>query len=206
MHARAIIAESGDGLDVRGSASAEKIDVAALLWDMFRRQSLAGTARASVSFETSGDSFYDFASRLDARGDFNVDSGEIYGLDLGLAFRRMERQPLSAGVELRSGRTAFNQLSAKFNIVQGQAEVEEGQAHDDRTNVTFSGRAQIADRALDMHAVAARASNAPDSKPLQIGFSLSGGWDDAILTPDALGLIQRSDAAAPLLPKPQPQN
>ena len=107
-HARAIVAESGDGLDVRGSAAAEKIDVAALLWDLFRRQSLSGTARANVSFETGGNSFYDLASKLDARGDVGVESGEIYGLDLGLAFRRMERQPLSAGVELRSGRTAFD--------------------------------------------------------------------------------------------------
>ena len=37
--------------------------------------------------------------------------------------------------------------------------------------------------------------------PLQLGFSISGGWDDATVVPDALGLINRSDAAAPLLPK-----
>jgi len=204
--ARAIIAESGEGLDVRGSASVEKLDAAAFLWDVFHRQSLSGTARAAISFETSGDSFYDFASRLDARGDFSVDAGEVYGLDLALAFRRMERQPLTAGVELRSGRSSFDQLSAKFNIGQGLAEFEEGIARDERTTVYFSGRAQIADRTLELHAVATRASAAaPDAKPLQIGFTLSGGWDDAVLTPDALGLIQRSDAAAPLLPKP-PQN
>jgi AsmA protein len=207
VRARAIVAESGEGLDVRGSAAAEKIDVAALIWDLFRRQSMSGTARASVSFETSGDSFYDFASRLDARGDFAVEAGEIYGLDLGLAFRHIERQPLTAGIELRSGRTPFDQFSGKFNIVQGQAEIEDGLARDERTNVNFSGRAQIADRSVDMRAVATRlASGAPDAKPLQIGFSLTGGWDDAVLTPDALNLIQRSDAAAPLLPKTQPQN
>ncbi len=207
-HARAIIAESGAGLDLRGSASVEKVDSAALLWDVFRRQSISGVARASVSFETNGESFYDLASHLDARGDFKVQSGEVYGLDLGLAFRRLERQPLTAGVELRSGRTAFDELSAKFNIVQGQAEIEEGVAREDRTTVYFSGRLQIPDRTLDMHAVATRApAAAPDSTPLQIGFTLSGGWDDAVLAPDALGLIQRSDAAAPLLPKPQaPQN
>lgn len=205
-HARAIVAESGDGLDVRGSASAEKIDVAALFWDLFRRQSLSGAARANISFETSGDSFYDLASRLDARGDFTVEAGEIFGIDLGLAFRRLERQPLSAGVELRSGRTAFDRLSAKFNIVQGQAEIEDGRAQDERTNVAFSARAQIADRTLDLHAIATRAPAAADAKPLQIGFSLTGGWDDAALAPDALGLIRRSDAAAPLLPKGAPQN
>ena len=47
---------------------------------------------------------------------------------------------------------------------------------------------------------------AADAKPLQIGFSLTGGWDDAVFAPDALGLIRRSDAAAPLLPKDAPQN
>jgi AsmA protein len=203
-HARAIIAESGEGLDVRGSASVEKIDIAALLWDVFRRQSLSGAARANISFETSGASFYDLASRLDARGDFSVDSGEVYGVDLGLALRRLERQPLSAGVELRSGRTAFDRLSAKFNIVQGQAEIEDGLARDSRTEVRFTGRAQIAERNIDLHAVATRAPAAPDAKTLQIGFSLTGGWDDAAFSPDALGLIRRSDAAAPLLPKDAP--
>ena len=202
-HARAIIAESPEGIDVRGSASAEKIDVAALFWDVFRRQSLSGAALANVSFETGGNSFYDLASRLDARGDFTVELGEIYGIDLGLAFRRLERQPLSAGVELRSGRTSFDRLSAKFNIVQGQAEIEDGLARDDHTTVAFSARAQIPDRTVDLHAIATRApAAAPDGKPLQIGFALSGGWDDAALTPDALGLIRRSDAAAPLLPRP----
>ena len=207
IHARAIIAQSGENLDMRGSASVEKIDAAAFLWDMFRRQTISGSANASVSFETKGQSFYDLANNLDARGEFSVTNGELYGLDLDLAFRRIERQPLTAGVELRSGRTAFDELSAKFNIVQGQAEIIEGAARSEGLALDFSGGAQIAERTLDLHAVAARVAPtpAPGAKPPQIGFTLSGGWDDAVLAPDALGLIQRSDAAAPLLPKP-PQN
>jgi AsmA protein len=207
IHARAFIAENDDGLDARGSASADKIDAAAFLWDMFRRQTFSGTADASVSFETHGKSFYDLANHLDARGDFAIANGEVYGLDLDLAFRRMERRPLTAGVELRSGRTAFDQMSAKFNIVQGQAEIDEGAARGDGLSVFFSGHAQVADRTLDLHAVATRLTPppAPGARPLQIGFTLSGGWEDAALAPDALGLIRRSDAAAPLLPKP-PQN
>jgi len=202
VRARAIVAESPAGLDIRGSAVAEKLDVAALLWDGFKRQSLTGTGRANVSFETSGDSFFELASHLDARGEMTVETGEIYGLDLGLAFRRMERRPLTAGVDLRSGRTAFDLLAMKFNIVQGQADIEEGLARDERMTVYFSGRAQIAERALDLHATATRQPVGDgDAKPLQLGFSLSGGWDDATLVPDALGLINRSDAAAPLLPK-----
>ncbi len=69
VRARAIIAENGAGLDIRGSASAEKLDVAAALWDGFKRQTLTGVGRGSISFETSGDSFAELASHLDARGD-----------------------------------------------------------------------------------------------------------------------------------------
>ncbi len=201
VRARAIIAENADGLDIRGSAFAEKIDVAALLWDGFKRQSLTGVGRGSISFETGGESYYEWASRLDARGDFSVENGEIFGLDLGLAFRRMERRPLTAGVELRSGRTGFDLLAAKFSILQGQADIEEGVARDERMTAYFSGRANIAERTVDLHATASRQAGDPDAKPQQLGFSLSGGWDDATLAPDALGLIHRSDAAAPLLPK-----
>jgi AsmA protein len=206
VRARAIIAETSGGLDIRGSIFAQKVDVAALLWDGFKRQSLSGTSRADVSFESSGASFYELASHLDARGVIGVDSGEIYGLDLGLAFRRMERRPLSAGQELRSGRTAFDTLEAKFSMVQGQADVEEGVARDPHMTVYFSGRAQLAERTVDLHAMASRTAAGDDAKPLQLGFTLTGGWDDATLAPDALSLINRSDAAAPLLPKPQPPN
>jgi AsmA protein len=206
--ARAIIAESPEGLDIRGSASAEKIDSAAFLWDVFRRQSLSGLARLNISFETAGDSFYQLAGRLDARGDLAVDAGELYGVDLGLAFRRLERQPLTAGVELRSGRTPFDTLSARFNVVQGQAEIEDGKIKGESATVAFAGTAQIAERTIDLHAAASRppASGAADAKPLQIVFSLTGGWDDATLAPDVLSLIKRSNAAAPLLPHDPPQN
>ena len=202
IRARAVIAESAAGFDLRGSISAEKIDVAALLWDGFKRQALTGVGRGGLSFETSGNSFYELASHLDGRGDLAVDNGEIYGLDLGLAFRRMERRPLTAGVELRSGRTGFTDLATKFSIVQGVAEIEEGVVRDDRMTTYFSGRAQIAERTLDLHAAASRsATSGGDATPLQLGFSISGAWDDATVVPDALSLINRSDAAAPLLPK-----
>lgn len=198
LSARAVIAETDEGLDLRGSARLDKLDAATLLWDVFRRQLVAGAASATLSFETNGESFADLASRLDARGDFSVENGELYGLDLALAFRRLERQPLSAGTELRSGRTAFSRLSGKFNVVQGVAEIEEGVVSDPRYTVYFSGRAQLADRSLDLHAAAERPN--ADGAPLQIGFSLTGGFDDATLAPDAQGLIDRSKAADFLRP------
>jgi AsmA protein len=202
LRAHAVIAESGAGLDIRGSITADKIDVATLLWAAFKRQSLTGLGHGVLSFETSGDTFYELASRLDGRGQLDIDKGEIYGLDLGLAFRRMERRPLTAGLELRSGRTPFANLAAKFSIVQGVAEIEEGVARADAITTYFSGRAQIAERTLDMHAAASRASTgAGEAGPMQLGFSITGGWDDTTVAPDALGLIHRSDAAAPLLPK-----
>ncbi len=206
IHAHAIIADSDKGLDVRGSAVVDKLDVAAFLWDAFKRQTLTGSGRVNLSFETTGDSYYRLASHLDARGDFAVKSGEVYGVDLDLAFRRMERRPLTAGVELRSGRTPFDLLSGKFNIVQGEADIEEGVARSPSMTAYFSGEAAIADRLIDLHAAADRVPQSGDKKPLQLGFTISGGWDDASLIPDVLSLIHRSDAAAPLLPKPAPAN
>lgn len=201
VSARAVIADGADGLDLRGSARLEKLDSAALLWDVFRRQIVSGLASATLSFESNGGSFAELASRLDARGDFSVEDGELFGLDLALAFRRLERQPLSAGEQLRSGRTGFSRFSGKFNVVQGQAEFEEGVMSDPRFTVYFSGRAQLGERSLDIHALAERPN--PDGAPLQLGFSLSGGFDDAQLALDAQGLIERSKAAD-FLRVPQP--
>jgi AsmA protein len=200
--ARAVIAENDAGLDIRGSLSAEKVDIAPLLWDTARRQIVTGTTGFSASFETSGASFADLAAHLDARGDFALASGEIYGLDLDLAFRRMERRPLSVGADLRSGRTPFDLLSGKFNMVQGVADVEEGAVRGGAIALFFSGRMNFAERSVDIHASANRAAS--DGKALQFGFNIAGPWDDPGVIPDAEGLIRRSDAAAPLLPSDAP--
>ena len=208
VRARAIIAESASaGFDLRGSLSAEKIDVAALLWDGFKRQALTGIGRGSLTFETSGDSFYELASHLDGRGDLAIDDGEIFGLDVGLAFRRMERRPLTAGVELRSGRTGFHHTRDEIQHRAGRG--------------GYRGR-RGARRAHDHLFLREGANRRPHAgpprrrqpagderrrcSPLQLGFSISGGWDDATVVPDALGLINRSDAAAPLLPKERRRN
>jgi len=199
--ARAVIAENDGRLDIRGSLSAEKLDIAPLLWDTFKRQVVTGSAGVSASFETSGDSFADLAARLDSRGDFSVAAGEIFGLDLDLAFRRMERRPLSVGADLRSGRTPFNLVSGKFNMAQGVAEVEEGALRGSQFALYFSGRANVAERSVDLHA---SANHAGAEGGLQFGFTLAGPWDEPALVPDAEGLIRRSNAAAPLLPSTSP--
>lgn len=200
--ARAVIAEREAGLDIRGSLSADKLDIAPLLWDAAKRQILTGAVGLSASFETSGNCFADLAARLDARGDFSVASGEIYGLDLDLAFRRMERRPLSVGADLRSGRTPFDSLSAKFNVVQGVADVEEGAARGGAVALFYSGRLNVAERSVDLHVNASRAD--VEGTALQFGFNIAGAWDEPAVTLDAEGLIRRSDAAAPLLPAPHP--
>ncbi len=89
-------------------------------------------------------------------------------------------------------------------MVQGQAEIEEGVALSKPLAAYFSGRAQIAERALDLHASARSADS--DGKGPQLGFSISGSWDDPNVAPDAEGLIRRSNAAAPLLPPASPPN
>ena len=232
IKARAIITENDSGLDLRGTASVNRIDIAALLWDGLKSQSLTGIAKGNISFETSGESFYELANHLDARGALSIANGEVYGMDLDLAFRRLERRPLTAGVELHSGRTAFTTFGGKFEVVQGLAEIEDGAAQGERFSVLFGGRAQIAERTINLRATArhtesadAAPAAAPQSDPgatagaeqgksaaqvqnaaptpLQFSFDLSGSWDDPVLTPDALSLIRRSNAAAPLLPRPE---
>ncbi|PPQ30336.1 hypothetical protein CCR94_12730, partial [Rhodoblastus sphagnicola] len=166
--ARAVITDTEQGLDIRGALAAEKLDIAPLLWDTAKRQILNGAAGVTASFETSGNSFADLASHLDARGDFSVAAGEIYGLDLDLAFRRMERRPLSVGADLRSGRTSFDLLSGKFNMAQGVADVEEGAVRGGAITLFYSGRLNFAERSVELHANANRAE--AELQPLAVGF------------------------------------
>ena len=75
------------------------------------------------------------------------------------------------------------------------------------SSLAFAGQTRIPERSLAMKAQAneADAAGKPRENGVQIGFDLSGAWDDPVFAPDAAALIKRSGAAAPLLPRVEPE-
>lgn len=193
--------------DLRGTFTAENIDAGAFLWDAFGREAVTGSGALSGTFETTGNSYFALAKNLDGRGQLTLVQGEVYGVDLDQALRRLERRPLSSSAQLHSGRTAFDEASAKFNIEKGAIEIENGAAVRGALKVSFSGHAMASERTIDLQVVAldSSASLKANADAPQVRFDLRGPWDAPVLTPDVGNLIRHSDAAAPLLLKMAPE-
>lgn len=200
-------ANASGGLEFHGNAQTVGVDAAALAWDVAARQDIAGNLDANLILDANGDSIAQLMRELDGRGSFVLSEGEIGGIDLERALRRVEKRPLSSALDIRSGHTLVDRASAMVKIVKGTANVEDGQARGPGFSLAFAGSTRIPERSLALKAQAneADAAGRPREKGLQIGFDLSGSWDEPAFAPDAAALIKRSGAAAPLLPRGEAQ-
>ena len=196
-------ANAAGALEFHGGAQLSGVDAGALAWDLAARPDLGGALDASLALDATGDSVAQLMRDLDGRASFTMTEGEVGGIDLERALRRVDKRPLSSAMDIRSGHSLVDRASATVKIVKGTANIEDGKAHGPGFSLAFAGQTRIADRSLAMKAQAseADASGKPREKGVQIGFDLSGPWDDPVFAPDAAALIKRSGAAAPLLPR-----
>jgi AsmA protein len=196
-------AATNSTLDFHATAQTTGIDAGALLWDVSERQDFAGALDSQISLDASGDSVADLMHDLDGRASLSVTQGEITGIDLERALRRLDKRPLASALQFRSGRSSVDKATATLKILKGTATLEEGVAHGPGFALSLSGVTRIAERnlALSVKAVEADGAGAPLTNGQHIDFGLTGPWDEPEFMPDTQALIKRSNAAAPLLPR-----
>jgi AsmA protein len=167
---------------------------------------LAGALNATLAVDGVGDRMATLMQNLNGRASVALVDGEISGVDLEKALRRLETRPLSSAVDIRSGRSTLDAASASVKIENGVADISEGVARGPGFTLAFGGSARLPERHLAVKAIAREADSAgqtADSAP-GIALELAGPWDELALGLDAQAFIRRSGAAAPLLPRPDP--
>jgi AsmA protein len=147
--------------------------------------------------EAAGDSVLQTIRGLDGKAQFSITQGDIGGLDLNEALRRVATRPLSSLNEIRGGRTVFDKAVGTIRINKGVAEIVEASAVAPDLSIGMSGSVQIADRTLALQGTATQAPSDAKSaaEPTQLPFQVIGSWDDPAIVPDAQSLIRRSGAA-----------
>ncbi|MEF3365351.1 AsmA family protein [Methylocystis sp. 9N] len=203
---RASFAPSGSGLALRANAQASGVDAGPLLWDAFGKPAFSGALDATIALNAEGDGATALMRSLDGRASVALATGDIAGIDLERALRRLEKRPLSSALDIHAGRSTLDQANATIKIEKGVAEINEGVARGPGFTLAFDGVARIPERGLALKALAREADDAGKAKDkgVSISFDISGGWDELALTSDAQAFIRRSDAAAPLLPPAEP--
>jgi AsmA protein len=187
--------------DVRLQASLEGVEAAGLLADLGQTRWLSGATNAQISLEGVGETPADLIRHAQGRASISVRQGELIGVGLPDLLRRLERRPLATSAEWRGGRTPFEQAAVALNIAQGIGDVVEGSLSAPAVRGTLQGRVSIIDRTIAARAgvdPVLSASAAPSAGPA-IMFDITGPLQRVSVVPDVRALINRSDAAQPLL-------
>jgi AsmA protein len=162
---------------------------------------IAGSMTGSADLQSSGISMSDLMRNLKGAAQIRLASGEFAGIDLDRAFHRLEKRPLSLAEEIHHGATSFETASFALDISKGVAEVENGRLRTPLIDLAVGGSADIAERSLNLHAIATPGSEAPDEmmqENREFRFDVAGSFDNPLFLPDVQSLIRRSGAAAPL--------
>jgi AsmA protein len=195
-------------VEAHATVQTSQMDAGSLLWDATGRPDFSGLMDANMTLTATGDSVLTLMRDLDGRATLTLTQGEISGIDLERALRRIDKRPLSTALNIRSGRSALERVEAVLEIAKGTAVVESATARGPGFTMQFSGSTRIPDRALAFKALAheADANGRPRENGMQLGFDLTGDWGEPNFLPDAQALIKRSGAAAPLLPHSEPKD
>ena len=196
---------TGSGYLVQANAGFLKVDSAAMLGELFRSQTFSGEANGDFALIGEGASISQVLNSLRGTASVDLANGDIGGIDLENALRRLEKQPLSVASSIRNGRTSFRTANLGLDIAAGVATVRRFEAKGAGVEVSASGAVSIARRQLDVAIRARQAGRDEDKAAPQLSMDLRGNWDEPNLVIDAQSLIRRSQAAAPLLQGPAPK-
>jgi AsmA protein len=187
----------GGKTELKSQGTFTGVDIAPFLASMGEPRWITGRAQGSFSFEGTGQNPIEVVQQAQGRSTITVRKGELVGIALGDALKRVEKHPLLASLNWKGGRTPFQEAQAQIVVQDGVGEVTEGKLMSEDVVAQLKGQVLMVDRTLNLRAEvsAADAKSAPT-----IAFDIDGGWDNVSVMPNARSLIERSGAAKPLLP------
>jgi AsmA protein len=157
-------------VETRLQANLDRADAGLVLGLLVDGRRLTGTASASLQMEGSGDSMAALMRSWNGKAQLMVRQGELVGVNLPEALRRVERRPLVAGLDLIGGRTPFDIATAGFRI-RGRDRAN------NRCANPIAGRPHFAHRPYRDRRAGARSDG---SRELDVRRKRKGGGDPAV--------------------------
>jgi AsmA protein len=161
---------------------------------------ITGRAQGQFSFDGNGRNPADVIRQAQGRSSIELTEGELVGINLQDALRRVDKRPLLASLNWKGGRTPFERAEAQIMVQNGVGEVVEGKLSGPAVQARLHGQVLLVDRTLQVTAGISRA-DAPAGQSPALAFDVTGDWDNVAVTPQVRSLIERSGAAKPLFPQ-----
>ncbi|WP_158807318.1 AsmA family protein [Beijerinckia sp. L45] len=184
LKGRASIGVNDTGLSLRATGSLNDADASALTWDGFGRQLAAGSLSISTNLESAGQTPRALMKGLHGWAKGRASDGEFSGVDFGHGLRELARQRFEAVLPaLRNGRTPFDTLLFGLQIADGVATIDDGLLKGPDATLSVDGKADIGQRALDLHAIASTSTGDPAATTPKLRFEIGGTFDHPTFAP-----------------------
>ena len=183
---------------LRMAGGFSKIDAGAFTKDVFGQLRMSGEAEGQIALNGRGKTIDDVMRSLDGTLEARFRNGDIHGIDLEQALRRLDKRPLSLLTDMRTGRTGFETATISARLNNGVIDLSEALVSGLGVQLALTGKASVPERKVDLRAVARQTGPSGTNGP-QLMLDIRGPWDEPQIIFDKESLIRRSDAAAPLL-------
>jgi AsmA protein len=191
---------SQNGLvDFKSQGSFSGVQIAPFLAAVGEPRWITGHAQGQFSFDGQGRNPADVIRQAEGRSSIELTDGELVGINLEDALRRVEKRPLLASLNWKGGRTPFDKAEAQVVMNDGVGQIVEGRLKGPAVQAQLRGQVLLVDRTLQVTAGIAPA-DAPAGQSPALAFDVTGDWDNVAVTPQVRSLIERSGAAKPLFP------
>lgn len=196
VRGRGSVARAPVGLELRTQVTAERVDLAQLSQDFFEARHLTGQGAFQHNLETNGRLAVELVTNANGRFVATARNGEFVGTNLNDAMRRIERQPLSVARDWRGGRTSYEQLALTGVVSDGIIELSEARGSGPAFRLAMDGQISMLDRLVKLNGNVQSANGAAS-----VSFDIVGPLAEPSIQIDARSFLERSGAAAPLLPQ-----
>jgi hypothetical protein len=196
LRGRASIGRSASGVEIRSQLAAERVDLALLSGDVFEVRRVTGLGAFQHSLEMTGRSMPELIASAHGRMAFTARNGDFMGADLNDVMRRIDRQPLVAVRDWRGGRTSFEALSMTGVVNDGVMEMTESKGAGPAFRLNLDGRISLVDRYYRL-----RGDVTSTAGTNALPFEIIGNLSEPVVQVNTRGLIERSGAATPFLPR-----
>jgi AsmA protein len=186
-------------VDFKSQGTYANVKISPFLAALGEPRWITGRAQGQFSFEGQGKNPADVIRQAEGRSTIELAEGEIVGITLQDALRRVEKRPLLASLNWKGGRTPFDKAEAQIVVKNGVGEIVGGALKGPAVQVDLRGQILLPDRTLRVTADIS-AADAPAAQTPALVFDVTGDWDNVAVAPQVRSLIERSGAAKALFP------
>lgn len=197
LKGRLAVTAVGNEVEFKSQGTFAGVDTGSFLKAVNEPRWITGDAGGQFQFEGKGRNAADLIRSAQGHSSIAVKDGELVGISLQDTLERLEKSPLLASLSWKGGRTPFEQAQAQIAMKNGIGDVLEARMTAPDLLARVAGKVLLEDRTVDLNADVSTGEPATARSPV-LAFSIAGGWDSIVVTPDARSLIERSGAAKPL--------